>query len=274
MKSNPIKRFTTKELSEKETRLEETYKNLKPYLVRLFTHAILLFITIRAYNSFKDSKETYNSFIELLDRDLLVNVTEIELEDECESGWVPIDSVKIPEIINGCRCDDVLYPYDSCQSIILNNSYKEDVWKANCNYLDNIIDQSDKVISALNKTKYGEVFNITFIKEIPPEFRQNYTNKEKISIDQNKFNDDTLMNKDTSNDYGLSGPPTNVPNNQPSMVSNENMNNEKSKEMTNIMPTTNEDSTSTSNGVYDEKSISMTSMTSMPSMKSESTTSK
>jgi hypothetical protein len=61
-------------------RFMETYSGIKPYLVRLFTHALLLFIAIRGYLNFLDGEENYEEFLDILKGKLVTNVTTIIIQ--------------------------------------------------------------------------------------------------------------------------------------------------------------------------------------------------
>ena len=136
----------------REERLIETYKQLKPYLVRLFTHALLLFIALRAYMDFLDSETNYTEFIELLNHKVLVNLTRIDDEngkinctnhpDLIGKGYEEMESFEFPGIKKSCRCDDEFYPESSCEYIQSINPYSN--FKENCAFADQIyVDPKD-----------------------------------------------------------------------------------------------------------------------------------
>ena len=60
--------MTSKNQEKKEIRLKEKsaikhFKFIRPNLVKLFTHAILLYLTMSSYISFTDTETIYNYFL-------------------------------------------------------------------------------------------------------------------------------------------------------------------------------------------------------------------
>lgn len=126
----------------REQRLLEAYSGIKPYLIRLFTHALILFISIRAYNNYKDSATNYEEFLELLDNKVITNVTTISRNVECSTlgdNWQAVDSITFPEVLAGCRCENDLYEEESCSYISSVNGRPSDQFNENCNYLNKLI---------------------------------------------------------------------------------------------------------------------------------------
>lgn len=124
-----------------EERLMETYSDIKPYLVRLFTHALLLFISVRAYQVFQSSKATYQEFITLLVDPVVIDAKLFEGKcEDLEGGqWKSAKNVTFPNILKGCRCDNNLYIGQSCDYISAVNPRNEKNFKENCLFLDKLL---------------------------------------------------------------------------------------------------------------------------------------
>jgi hypothetical protein len=133
-----------------EEKLMETYSDIKPYLVRLFTHALLLFISLRAFNNFQNSKSNYEEFLLLLNETLVDDA--IITTDSCDTlgkDWRTVDNVTFPNILKGCRCDANLYIGQSCDYISAVNPINSNNFERNCliydELLNNNIDPTDDI---------------------------------------------------------------------------------------------------------------------------------
>jgi hypothetical protein len=164
-----------------EERLMETYSSIKPYLVRLFTHALLLFISVRAYENFSNSQTNYQEFLKLLNNTV---VEDIALTNKSCSDlgkeWKPVANVTFPNILRGCRCDGGLYVGQSCDYIEGSNPIDAKNFETNCAYLDNLFNSN---VENTNEVYFKEPI-------MPEDFKKNYQpNKFDLDNYNNKYGD-------------------------------------------------------------------------------------
>lgn len=206
---------TTKKIEEivAEDEKIKMYNNVKPYLVRLFTHALLLFISIKAYNNYILSTESYSDFISLLDKKVLIDAKLISEKYECEEDYEDIIPYEFPEISEGCRCDAEIYTKDVCQYI--RNSYTFDNYQNNkyCKFLSKYYSGQK-----IEESEYPDDFNSTHKEKIKKEEEyydrkspnnQNINNKrslfKKILSKYRFLSEDLLYDVDKVNEYKITG---------------------------------------------------------------------
>lgn len=93
----------------------------RPILIKLTYHFILIFLSIRAYNEFISSSEGYSTFVEGLNTKIVTDVKVVDYRSSCPDGYDALIG-EFPEIKKGCRCNDRIYPYDTC--MLLNDFNK------------------------------------------------------------------------------------------------------------------------------------------------------
>lgn len=122
----------------KDDKSIEHFKYIRPNLVKLFTHLILLYLSIKGYMSFISTEKSYSDFLAELDKPVVVDVKMINSSSSCPSNYTEISTTIFPEISNGCRCDmnyfvDVMCPFIEA---IAKKSGSEDTWKTTCSQQD------------------------------------------------------------------------------------------------------------------------------------------
>lgn len=113
---------------------------LRPFLIKLLLHMILLFLAIRAYLSYRSSTDSYNAFMIALNNNVLIDVKFLDYKTPCPENYSNIIGTGFPNVDNGCRCDWSIFPGEVCQilsqSLIknINQSYKKNYTEFNPNY--------------------------------------------------------------------------------------------------------------------------------------------
>lgn len=121
-----------------ENKSIEYFKYIRPNLVKLFTHLILLYLTIKGYLSFQSTQESYSDFLAELEKPVIVDVKMISSTSSCPSNYTDIDTTYFPDISNGCRCDMNYFVEEVCPYIegIARKSGNENTWKTTCSQQD------------------------------------------------------------------------------------------------------------------------------------------
>jgi len=142
MESPTLERKTPKQLINiiNEERQIKTYNDIKPYLVRLFTHTLLLYISISAYLNFESSQVTYQSLIDLLKKDTVSDVKLMNDSEACPINYTQINPFTIPPFKSGCRCDNQIYTQDVCKYIYNSTKGYSSIWSENCEYQNTYMD--------------------------------------------------------------------------------------------------------------------------------------
>ncbi len=109
------------------------YKGLRPYLLKLFTHCVLLFVTLNSYYSFIDSNSSYEDFLNILKRDKVINDIELVNANEgCPDSYVEYEGYDFPRVEPGCRCDYNILKKPVCDILLQNITYSETLSKQKC----------------------------------------------------------------------------------------------------------------------------------------------
>jgi hypothetical protein len=121
-----------------KNKLLKHFKNVRPNLVRLFTQAILLYLSITSYMSFVSSESSYSDFLNNMQKELITDVIFIDSNKTCEIPFEEIKPTYFPKINDGCRCDEMEFETSTCNILydsIKNSPLKLD-WDHNCKEQD------------------------------------------------------------------------------------------------------------------------------------------
>jgi hypothetical protein len=110
------------------------YKQLRPCFLKLFTHFVLLYISVRSFYLFADSNDSYSDFLGNLKSPVLLDVRMIDYWETCPTNYTQMASTWFPKVHSGCRCDFGIYTNDVCQSF--NITQPESYFTANCKKQD------------------------------------------------------------------------------------------------------------------------------------------
>jgi hypothetical protein len=133
----PVKQHD-KNTIDRENKSIEYFKYIRPNLVKLFTHLILLYLSIKGYLSFQSTEESYSDFLAELEKPVIVDVKMISSTSSCPWNYTDIDTTFFPDINNGCRCDMNYFVDEMCPFIegIARRTGNENTWKTTCSQQD------------------------------------------------------------------------------------------------------------------------------------------
>lgn len=180
-------------------------KYLRPFLIKLLLHMILLFVSVRAYISYKSSTDAYDTFTIALNKNVLVDVKFIDYNTPCPENYTNIISTGFPEVNDGCRCDWNIYPKEICQTLSqnlldnINQSFKKNYTQFNMIYKEvrdkvGYCDYLDKQIKRPNTTVNSLLRNLYQTKE-QDKGRRNITNKKIFSANNKDFSHDKKLSQ-------------------------------------------------------------------------------
>ena len=161
---------------------------LRPYLVKLTLHLILIYLSIRAFLEFQSSKSSYETFLQSFQNKVVVDYQMIDYSEKCPTNYEEVKSSFFPPIGNGCRCDFNIYPESVCKRLKDSDNETEKVLKK-------------------NKCTEQDKFVADNLDELPEEIRNNY---DKFNPNKQKFDPDNVQNFIPNN------PPLGTGNNSPS----------------------------------------------------------
>ena len=193
----------------------KAYNDVKPYLVRLFTHALLLFISIRAFQNFQDSVSTYQTFINLLNEKLVIDAITVNANDTCPTDYYNINKGTFPKINDGCRCDSEVFPKDVCNYIFENLDKNQTRWKENCEFQDNIsmfgVVDSSKIPSGGDYSNISsQIFTNTTVRDNYKQPQQSNTSNANSKNSQTNSQSQSPVNSNARFlkwDYNMVVPP-------------------------------------------------------------------
>ena len=73
-----------------KTKNKDAYVLFKPYLSRLFTYLILLYLATNTYDLYKANLEAYKEFLESFRKPLLTDVKFVNIYDSCAANYTEI----------------------------------------------------------------------------------------------------------------------------------------------------------------------------------------
>jgi hypothetical protein len=91
------------------------YKQLRPCLLKLFTHFVLLYISIRSFYLFVDSNTSYSDFLGNMRSPVILDLKMINADEDCPAGYSQMTGSGFPRVNSGCRCDYGIYTKDVCE---------------------------------------------------------------------------------------------------------------------------------------------------------------
>ena len=128
----------------------QTFRYMRPYLIKLLTHSIIIYISIRAYLSFVSSSNSYTSFLQTLEKPVVIDVKMIEYNNKCDSPYQDIDFSYFPEIKNGCQCNMNIFSTSVCSELRVDDPIKA------ANRCDNI----DKLLKKSNRKNHNNLYQL------------------------------------------------------------------------------------------------------------------
>jgi hypothetical protein len=99
------------------------YKKLRPFLIKLVAHLVLLVISVRAYMLYLSSNGNYTDFLGIMNRAVITDVILVDKNKECESPYEEIKSFEFPSTLPGCRCDYKIFRDDICEAFGSSNTF-------------------------------------------------------------------------------------------------------------------------------------------------------
>jgi hypothetical protein len=112
------------------------YKHLRPCLLKLFTHFVLLYISVRSYYLFDNTNESYTDFLHNMQGEVLLDVKLVDANQNCPTNYSEMLSTTFPAVKPGCRCDYLVYNHDDCESFYPNLNGTASSYEYNCNLQD------------------------------------------------------------------------------------------------------------------------------------------
>ena len=160
----------------------QIFKYLRPFIIKLFFHSILIFLSIRAYLDFLDSSTAYDTFKNTLNEKVVLDIKIQDYEKECDSGYENIESTYFPAILNGCRCKNLILPGNLCSNLRESNYTGADAQKARatCVIIDRNLNNSTAPGTQKQKRNLIDLRNMELDEN--NEFKSNYINVEKINF--------------------------------------------------------------------------------------------
>lgn len=121
-----------------ENESKDNFKYIRPNLIKLFSHLILLYLSVNGYNSFLSTQDTYSDFLDNLDDPVIVDVKMISSSSSCPLNYTDIEPTFFPDIRSGCRCDNSYFLDEMCPNIeaTARMAGNENSWKNSCTKLN------------------------------------------------------------------------------------------------------------------------------------------
>jgi hypothetical protein len=112
------------------------YKQLRPCLLKLFTHFVLLYISYRSYYLFISSNDSYSDFLLSMRSKVVLDMKMVSTDQNCPDGYAEMPSTTFPALSKGCRCDYSIYSKDVCDQFMPTLTNSSSFYEANCKLQD------------------------------------------------------------------------------------------------------------------------------------------
>jgi hypothetical protein len=99
----------------KKVKKTNSYILFRPYISRLFTYLVLLYLASNNYGLFEEHRETYIDFLNLLDEPLIVDIQLVPHSQSCPSGYSTTAEYFFPGSWDGCICDGYIFKSTQCK---------------------------------------------------------------------------------------------------------------------------------------------------------------
>lgn len=113
------------------------FNNLRPYLIKLFTHIVVFYLAVNGYQNYLQSNDDYVDFIDRMNQPLITKAEIIDSTIDCASiNMTDISGYTFSKIGAGCQCDDKILVKRDCNFItdkylIPKNSTQAQITKIN-----------------------------------------------------------------------------------------------------------------------------------------------
>lgn len=117
------------------------FRYLRPFLIKLLMHSILIYLSIRAYYSYESTAQTIEKFKDKLTDKVVIDIKIKDYEKDCDLGYESMKPVYFPAVSDGCRCQFQIFPKNVCSIFKENNFTGQDFDKVSnkCDILDKSI---------------------------------------------------------------------------------------------------------------------------------------
>lgn len=99
----------------KKVKKTSSYILFRPYISRLFTYVVLLYLASNNYELFQSHKETYIDFLNILDEPLIVDIQLVPHSQNCPNGYINTAEYFFPASWDGCICDGYIFKSTQCK---------------------------------------------------------------------------------------------------------------------------------------------------------------
>ena len=144
IQKNTITNLKTQIKNEQNNTLLNQFKEIRPYIVKIFTHAVIFYLAVYGWIEYLNSNENYSGFIKRLNLPIVTDAILINATENClDYNMTDIQHSYFPKIEKGCQCDNKILPKLHCDYIynkylIPSNSSKQTnlskntTWDKNC----------------------------------------------------------------------------------------------------------------------------------------------
>jgi hypothetical protein len=87
----------------------------KPFISRLFTHIILLYLTINNFILFKENREGYETFLHLMADSVITDIKFVNASEACPKDYHESNGTNFGYSYTGCICDETLMKTTQCK---------------------------------------------------------------------------------------------------------------------------------------------------------------
>lgn len=145
-----------------ENSKRDYFKFIRPYLFKLFTHLMLLLLSVNSYYQFLSSESSYQDFLNIMDTPVITDVKVIPGDQNCTSPYQEIYTATFPTTKPGCRCDYQVFTNNICQMIFMGLDHSEtgkNINNTNCKLQDEMYKMKEKDYLLAQEKKGMNFFN-------------------------------------------------------------------------------------------------------------------
>jgi hypothetical protein len=99
----------------KKKKKVNSYILFRPFISRLFTYVVLLYLASNNYELFEEQQHSYRGFLNLLEEPVITDIKLVSHNQRCPEGYNSTPSTFYPSTYSGCICDGYIFKTSQCK---------------------------------------------------------------------------------------------------------------------------------------------------------------
>ncbi len=102
-------------MPDNKNKKKDAYVLFKPYISRLFTYIVLLYLAMNTFDLYTGNYESYKDFLDYFEEPLLTDIKFVTSNETCPNNYTDIRPTTFPQTLDGCLCDGMVLKLSQCK---------------------------------------------------------------------------------------------------------------------------------------------------------------